>query len=145
MEPEGLRVVKGEDGMLRAYPRGCLAVWQRCREWEQVLEGNYVASKTFTSDTRCLSFSEGLRTRGNTPYNYFFFLIKVIVQRLQIPTSLCGPWRDRGRDKFPTVRHVLGFLPTVQAPAARGGIHSWKGITRLKSQDPALPFKCLRS
>lgn len=76
---------------------------------------------------------------------HFFFLIKVIVQRLQIPTSLCGPWRDRGRDKLPTVRHVLGFLPTVQAPAARGGIHSWKGITRLKSQDPALPFKYLRS
>lgn len=63
MEPEGLRVVRGEDGMLRAHPRGCLAVWQRCREWEQALEVNYVASKTFTSDTRCLSFSEELRTR----------------------------------------------------------------------------------
>lgn len=44
---------------------------------------------------------------------------------LQIPTSLCGSWRDRGRDKFPTIRHVLGFLPTVQAPAARGGVHSF--------------------
>lgn len=52
---------------------------------------------------------------------------------LQIPTSLCGSWRDRGRDKFPTIRHVLGFFPTVQAPAARGGIHSWKGITQLKT------------
>lgn len=71
--------------------------------------------------------------------------MKVIIQMLQIPTSLCGPWRDRGRDKFPTVRHVLGFFPTVQAPAARGGIHSWKGITQLNTQEPALPFKCLRS
>lgn len=52
---------------------------------------------------------------------------------LQIPTSLCGSWRDGGRDKLPTICHVLGFLPTVQAPAARGGVHSWKGITQLKS------------
>lgn len=63
MEPEGLRVVTGEDVMLRAYPRGCLAAWQRCREQEQAPEVNYVASKTFTSDTRCLSFSEELSTR----------------------------------------------------------------------------------
>lgn len=55
---------------------------------------------------------------------------------LQIPTSLCGSWRDRGRENFPTIRHVLGFFPTVQAPAARGGIHSWKGITQLKTHGP---------
>ena len=50
---------------------------------------------------------------------------------LQIPTSLCGSWRDGGRDKLPTICHVLGFLPTVQAPAARGGVHSWKGPSKM--------------
>lgn len=49
---KGCAWLRGEDSTLRAYPRGCVAVWQRCREWEQVLEGNYIASKTFTSDTR---------------------------------------------------------------------------------------------
>lgn len=52
---------------------------------------------------------------------------------LQIPTSLCGPWRDGGRGELPTTCRALGFLPTVQAPAAGGGVHSWKGRAQLKS------------
>lgn len=62
---------------------------------------------------------------------------EVMLQTLRIPTSLCGPWRDRGREQSPPVRHALGFLPTVQAPAARGGVHRWKGITQLKTRCPS--------
>lgn len=51
---------------------------------------------------------------------------------LQIPTSLCGSWRDRGRENFPTIRHVLGFFPTVQAPAARGGVHSFLRCRKIR-------------
>lgn len=78
--------------------------------------------------------------QGKLKYTYF---MKAIIQMLRIPTSLCGPWRDRGRDKFPTVRHVLGFFPTVQAPTARGGIHSWKGITQLKNTRSSFAFQML--
>lgn len=64
---------------------------------------------------------------------------------LQIPTSVSGSRRDRGGYNFPSLRHILGFLPTVQAPAARGGVHSWKGITQLNIHGPAQPFERLGS
>lgn len=67
------------------------------------------AASVLSADAQGPPFSEQLSGRSSQ----YKLLYQSDFQMLQIPTGLCGPWRQRRGDEFPALRHVRGLLPTV--------------------------------